>query len=61
MLDAELVAAVDAYIAVTPGTDRNAVVDEALRMWTRQRPDTEHTEWNRVRDAAAYRRFGPRR
>jgi Arc/MetJ-type ribon-helix-helix transcriptional regulator len=72
-LDPELLAAVDAHVAGTPGTDRSAVIDEALRLWhgrqqeiamERQlredaaRHDDERADWRRVRRAAARKRLG---
>jgi Arc/MetJ-type ribon-helix-helix transcriptional regulator len=75
-LDPELVSAVDAYVTSNPGTDRSAVIDEALRLWhareqeramERQlredasRYDADRADWKRVRQSAARRRFvGPK-
>ena len=71
-LDPQLVAAVDAHVAGTPGTDRSAVIDEALRLWYERqqavamerqiredstRYDAERVEWRKVRGAAARKRF----
>jgi len=72
-LDPDLVAAVDAHVAGTPGTDRSAVIDEALRLWSERqqelamerqlredaaRYNDERAGWRRVRGAAARRRLG---
>lgn len=72
-LDPSLVAAVDAHVASTPGTDRSAVIDDALRLWSERqqelamerqlREDAAHSDddrrdWRRVRGAAARRRLG---
>jgi Arc/MetJ-type ribon-helix-helix transcriptional regulator len=74
-LDPDLVAAVDAHVADTPGTDRSAVIDEALRLWNERqqglamerqlledagRSSEERGDWRRVRGAAARRRLGRR-
>ncbi|MDP9252707.1 MAG: ribbon-helix-helix domain-containing protein [Chloroflexota bacterium] len=71
-LDPELISAVDAYVTGNPGTDRSAVIDDALRLWhareqergmERQlredasRYDAERADWKRVRLSAARRRF----
>jgi Arc/MetJ-type ribon-helix-helix transcriptional regulator len=71
-LDPQLVAAVDAHVADTPGSDRSAVIDEALRLWQEQQQevamerqlredaahdDAERAEWRRIRGAAARKRF----
>lgn len=71
-LDPELVAAVDAHVAGTPGTDRSAVIDEALRLWHERQQevamerqlredaahyDAERAAWRRIRGAAARKRF----
>lgn len=72
-LDPDLVAAVDAHVAGTPGVDRSAVIDDALRLWTERQQDVamerqlredaarysdERVAWRRVRGAAAGKRFG---
>jgi Arc/MetJ-type ribon-helix-helix transcriptional regulator len=72
-LDPDLLAAVDAHVADTPGTDRSAVIDDALRLWherqqdlamARQlredaaRYDAQRADWRRVRGAAARKRLG---
>jgi Arc/MetJ-type ribon-helix-helix transcriptional regulator len=72
-LDPDLLAAVDAYVADTPGTDRSAVIDEALRLWHERqqeiamerqlredaaRYDGERADWRRLRGAAARKRLG---
>ncbi len=72
-LDPELVAAVDAHVALTPGMDRSAVLDDALRLWTERqqefamerqlredagRYNAERTDWRRIRGAAARKRLG---
>jgi len=75
-LDPGLVSAVDAYVTNNPGTDRSAVIDDALRLWHEReqqramerqlREDASHdaaerADWRRVRQSAARRRFaGPR-
>ena len=71
-LDPELVAAVDAHVAGTPGTDRSAVIDDALRLWNERQQEfamerqlredaagssDERVAWRGVRGAAAKRRF----
>lgn len=71
-VDPRLAAAVDAYVATHPGTDRSGVIDEALQLWyARQQaiamaaqfrdpmPASEAAErrgWKAVRAAAATRR-----
>lgn len=75
-LDPGLVSAVDAYVTVNPGTDRSAVIDDALRLWHEREQErsmerqlredasrygAERADWKRVRQSAARRRFaGPR-
>lgn len=74
-LDPDLVAAVDAHVAETPGTDRSAVLDDALRLWNERqlglamerqlredaaRYGEERADWRRVRGAAARKRIGRR-
>jgi Arc/MetJ-type ribon-helix-helix transcriptional regulator len=75
-LDPGLVSAVDAYVTSNPGTDRSAVIDDALRLWQEREQqramerqlredashyDAERADWKRVRQSAARRRFaGPR-
>ena len=71
-LDPALVSAVDAYVTSNPGTDRSAVIDDALRLWHEReqeramerqlredasRYDAERAEWKRVRQLAARSRF----
>jgi Arc/MetJ-type ribon-helix-helix transcriptional regulator len=71
-LDPDLVAAVDLHVARTPGTDRSAVIDDALRLWSERqqevamerqlRADAAHAgderlDWRRVRGATARRRL----
>ena len=71
-LDPELVAAVDAHVAGTPGTDRSGVIDDALRLWNERQQEfamerqlredaagysDERVAWRGVRGAAAKRRF----
>jgi len=71
-LDPGLITAVDAYVANNPGTDRSAVIDDALRLWHEReqeramerqlREDASHygaerADWKRVRQSAARRRF----
>jgi hypothetical protein len=72
-LDPDLVGAVDEYVAAHPGTDRSAVLDEALRLWCERqqeigierqhraprsgRLERELADWRRIRDAAARRTF----
>ena len=75
-LDPGLVSAVDAYVTDNPGTDRSAVIDEALRLWHERqqeramerqlredatRYDADRADWKRVRLAAARRRFAARK
>ena len=72
-LDPDLIAAVDAHVAATPGMDRGAVIDDALRLWNERqqalamerqlREDAanygeERVAWRRVRGAAARKRLG---
>jgi Arc/MetJ-type ribon-helix-helix transcriptional regulator len=74
-LDPGLVSAVDAYVTDNPGTDRSAVIDDALRLWHERqqeramerqlredatRHDAERADWKRVRRSAARRRFAGR-
>ena len=75
-IDPQLAAAVDAYVATHPETDRSGVIDEALRLWyARQQalamttqfrtpvtaPEAaERRAWKAVRAAAASRRSGRR-
>lgn len=71
-LDPDLLAAVDAHVATTPGLDRSAVLDDALRLWTERqqefamerqlredaaRYNDERADWRRVRSAAARKRL----
>jgi len=74
-IDPKLAAAVDAYIQAHPGTDRSAVIDEALRLWCERQqslalaaqftapvPAAEEAErqaWRAIRGAAAARRSAP--
>ena len=76
-LDPDLVGAVDAYVAAHPGTDRSAVLDDALRLWCERQQDlaierqyaapesprlrAERAAWRRIRNAAAARTFSKRR
>ncbi|GAC1458154.1 MAG: hypothetical protein NVS1B1_10700 [Candidatus Limnocylindrales bacterium] len=71
-IDPRLAAAVDAYVATHPGTDRSGVIDEALQLWyARQQAiamaaqfsdpvpaseDAERRAWKAIRVAAATRR-----
>lgn len=72
-LDPDLLAAVDAHVAGTPGTDRSAVLDEALRLWSEHqqeiamerqlredatRYNAERADWRRIRGVAAGKRLG---
>lgn len=73
-IDPQLAAAVDAYVATHPGTDRSGVIDDALRLWYAQQqanamtaqfrtpaPASEAAErqaWKAIRTAAARRRPG---
>jgi Arc/MetJ-type ribon-helix-helix transcriptional regulator len=72
-LDADLLAAVDAYVAAHPDLDRSAVIDEALRLWRARelerameaqfaQPDgvelAERNAWDAIRRTAARRRLG---
>jgi Arc/MetJ-type ribon-helix-helix transcriptional regulator len=65
-LEPTLIFAVDAHVASHPGTDRSAVIDDALRLWMERnqeramerqlredvsRSDTEHAAWRRMRRA----------
>jgi len=74
-LDPDLLAAVDAHVAGTPGMDRSAVLDDALRLWNERqqeiamerqlrqdaaRDSDERADWRRVRGAAAGKRLGRR-
>ena len=75
-IDPQLAAAVDAYVATHPETDRSGVIDEALRLWyARQQADAmtaqfrspapaseeaERRAWKAVRTASARRRSGRR-
>lgn len=74
-LDPDLLAAVDAHVADTPGMDRSAVLDDALRLWTERQQERamerqlredaarygdERAEWRRVRGAAARAQVGRR-
>ena len=71
-LDPDLVAAVDAHVADTPGTDRSGVIDDALRLWSERRQELamerqlredaarygdERADWRRVRGAVARKRL----
>jgi Arc/MetJ-type ribon-helix-helix transcriptional regulator len=71
-LDPELISAVDAYVTGNPGTDRSAVIDDALRLWHEReqeramerqlredasRYDADRADWKRVRASAARRRL----
>lgn len=71
-LDPELVAAVDAHVAGTPGLDRSAVIDDALRLWSERQQELamerqiredvvrfgeEQRDWGSVRAAAARKRL----
>ena len=76
-LDPELLSAVDAYVARHPGTDRSAVLDDALRLWHEREQDRamerqiredakyyddpDRVAWRDIRDAAAARTFAKRR
>jgi Arc/MetJ-type ribon-helix-helix transcriptional regulator len=75
-LDPGLVSEVDAYVTNNPGTDRSAVIDEALRLWHERQQEramerqlredatrygADREDWKRIRRAAARRRVaGPR-
>ena len=71
-LDPDLVAAVDAHVAGTPGMDRSAVLDDALRLWNERQQEIamerqlredaanygeERVAWRRIRAAAGRKRF----
>jgi hypothetical protein len=74
-VDAQLIKAVDAFVAAHPGFDRSKVIDEALWLWYAREQDrameeqfappqsgTEQQEraaWRRIRRAAAKRLFRP--
>ncbi len=75
-LDPGLVSAVDAYVTDNPGTDRSAVIDDALRLWHERQQEramerqlredasrygAERVDWQRVRQSAARRRFSGRK
>ncbi|TME74636.1 MAG: hypothetical protein E6I19_09555 [Chloroflexi bacterium] len=75
-LDPDLVSAIDMFVTANPGTDRSAVIDDALRLWHERqqeramerqlredlsRYDAERADWRRVRDVAARRRFAGRK
>ena len=70
-LDPGLVSEVDAFVADNPGTDRSAVIDEALRLWHERQQEramerqlredansygADREDWKRIRRAAARRR-----
>ena len=72
-LDPDLLAAVDAHVAGTPGMDRSAVLDDALRLWNERQQEVamerqlredaarygvERADWRRLRGAAAAKRLG---
>jgi hypothetical protein len=74
-LDPDLLASVDAYVAVHPDVDRSAVIDAALRLWHARQlelalaaqfatPDgvdpAERQAWDELRRAATVRQLGPR-
>lgn len=75
-IDPQLAAAVDAYVAMHPETDRSGVIDEALRLWyarhqaiamtTQFRTPASAAEaaerhgWKAVQLASARRRSGRR-
>ena len=71
-LDPDLLAAVDAHVAGTPGMDRSTVLDDALRLWNERRQEVamerqlredaarygvERADWRRVRTAATRKRL----
>jgi hypothetical protein len=73
-LDPDLLASVDAYVAVHPDLDRSAVIDEALRLWRAHQlelamaaqfasPDgvdpAERHAWDQFRRAAAAHQLDP--
>jgi len=73
-LDPDLVGAIDQYVAAHPGTDRSAVIDEALRLWCARQQEAamerqfratrsareiaEHDGWRRLRTATVRRTLG---
>jgi hypothetical protein len=74
-LDPDLLASVDAYVAIHPDLDRSAVIDEALRLWHAHQlelalaaqfasPDgvdpAERHAWDQLRRAATARQLDPR-
>ncbi|HLZ47544.1 MAG TPA: hypothetical protein VKR80_02710 [Candidatus Limnocylindria bacterium] len=74
-LDPDLVAAVDAHVAETPGMDRSAVIDDALRLWNERQQERamerqlredaasygdEREAWRRIRGAAVRKQLGGR-
>jgi hypothetical protein len=73
-LDPDLLASVDAYVALHPQLDRSAVIDAALRLWHARElelalaaqfavPDgvdpSERQAWDQLRRAAASRQLDP--
>ena len=71
-VDPTLLRVVDDFIARHPGSDRSAVIDEALALWHAREqeramraqfeapddvPPEESAAWRRIRRAAAERRF----
>lgn len=75
-LDPGLVSAIDAYVADNPGSDRSAVIDDALRLWHEREQEramerqlredasryrAERADWKRMRRSAARRRFAGRK
>jgi len=75
-LDPGLVSEVDAFVADNPGTDRSAVIDEALRLWHERQQEramerqlredanshgADREDWKRIRRAAARRRVAKSR
>lgn len=76
-LDPDFVAVVDAYVADNPGSDRSAVLDDALQLWCERQQElamerqfsapaskqqlTERAAWRRIRTAATRRTLSKRR
>lgn len=74
-LDPDLLADVDAYVAVHPDMDRSAILDDALRLWRVREterameaqfaapdgvPENERQGWDQLRRAATRQRLSAR-
>jgi metal-responsive CopG/Arc/MetJ family transcriptional regulator len=70
-VDADLLTAVDGHVSRNPGSDRGAVIDDALRLWLARQRDlamerqlradaarnnAELTDWRQVRNDVGRRR-----